>query len=64
MKRQAPGVALGKTFSPGERVRHSTFGAGVVVSVKNMGADIMYEIDFDKVGVKKLMATYARLTAE
>ena len=51
-------------FAEGERVRHSTFGAGTVVSVKKMGADHMYEIDFDKVGVKKLMATYARLTRE
>ncbi len=56
--------ALGETFAPGARVRHSTFGAGVVVSVKKMGADTLYEINFDKVGVKKLMATYARLTKE
>ncbi len=53
-----------ETFSEGDRVRHSTFGAGSVVSVKKMGGDFMYEINFDKVGVKKLMATYARLTSE
>ena len=53
-----------KVFSEGDRVRHSTFGAGTVVSVKKMGADTLYEIDFDKVGKKKLMATYARLNAE
>ena len=29
--------------------------------VKEMGADILYEIAFDKVGTKKLMATYAKL---
>ncbi len=27
-----------------------------------MGGDTLYEIAFDKVGTKKLMATYARLT--
>ena len=53
-----------ETFSDGDRVKHSTFGTGTVISVKKMGADLMYEIDFDKVGIKKLMATYARLTRE
>ncbi len=48
-------------FAPGDRVRHLTFGEGEILSVKPMGADILYEIMFDKVGTKKLMATYARL---
>ena len=45
-------------------MRHVTFGPGTVLSVKPMGGDIMYEIDFDMVGTIKLMATFARLTAE
>ncbi|MBQ9807018.1 MAG: UvrD-helicase domain-containing protein [Clostridia bacterium] len=49
-------------FAPGDRVRHITFGEGEVLSVKPMGADTLYEIMFDKVGTKKLMATYAKLT--
>ncbi len=49
-------------YDVGDRVRHSTFGEGSVVSAKPMGQDILYEINFDRVGVKKLMATYARLT--
>lgn len=57
-KTSAPGNEI---FSPGDRVRHSTFGEGTVVSAKKMGGDTMYEIKFDMVGVKKLMATYARL---
>ncbi len=48
-------------FCEGDRVSHMTFGEGEVISVKPMGADILYEIMFDKVGTKKLMATYARL---
>ena len=46
----------------GDRVRHRIFGDGEVLAVHNMGADIMYEVVFDTVGTKKLMATYAKLT--
>ena len=49
------------TFSPGDRVFHANFGEGDVISVKKMGADWLYEVVFDKVGTKKLMATYAKL---
>lgn len=48
-------------FSEGDRVSHMTFGEGEILSVKPMGADTLYEIVFDKVGTKKLMATYAKL---
>lgn len=48
-------------FSEGDRVVHMTFGEGEIMSVKPMGADTLYEIVFDKVGTKKLMATYAKL---
>ena len=45
----------------GDRVKHVSFGEGTILSVKQMGTDKMYEVMFDKVGTKKLMATYARL---
>ena len=48
-------------FSAGDKVSHFTFGKGVILSVREMGADILYEIAFDSVGTKKLMATYAKL---
>ena len=48
-------------FSQGERVNHPTFGGGTVLSVQKMGADTLYEIAFDNVGTKKLMATFAKL---
>ena len=62
--RTAPQKAGAKreSFAPGDRVRHMNFGEGEILSVKPMGADVLYEIIFDKVGTKKLMATYARLT--
>lgn len=48
-------------FAVGDVVSHFTFGRGVILSVREMGADILYEIAFDSVGTKKLMATYAKL---
>ena len=42
----------------GNRVRHNSFGEGMVLSVKKIGADTMYEIAFDDCGTKKLMASY------
>lgn len=54
--------AAPEAFSIGDTVRHMTFGVGVVMSSKPMGGDTMYEIVFETVGTKKLMATYAKLT--
>jgi len=51
----------GATFDVGDHVSHLTFGTGEIISVKQMGADKMYEIVFDKAGTKKLMASYAKL---
>jgi len=48
-------------FSVGDTVSHANFGIGVILSKKDMGGDVMYEIMFDTVGTKKLMATYAKL---
>ncbi len=58
--KSAPSVAK-DTFKEGDIVSHMTFGRGEILSVKPMGADTLYEVAFDKVGTKKLMATYARL---
>ena len=54
----------GDVFAAGDRVRHLSFGTGTVLSVREMGADLLYEIAFDTVGTKKLMATYAKLKKE
>ena len=48
-------------FEKGTRVTHSVFGAGVILSTKDMGADILYEVKFDTGVTKKLMATFAKL---
>ena len=59
MKKPAPSKMA--SFKEGDRVLHITFGEGEIMSVKPMGADILYEVAFDRVGTKKLMGTYARL---
>ncbi len=51
-----------QAFVPGETVRHSAFGTGMVLSAKPMGGDTLLEIAFDSCGTKKLMANFARLT--
>lgn len=49
-------------FTAGQRVRHKTFGDGLIITVTPMAGDSMLEIAFDTVGTKKLMAGYAKLT--
>lgn len=49
-------------YTAGQRVRHKTFGDGLVITVTPMGGDNMLEVAFDNVGTKKLMAGYAKLT--
>ncbi len=46
----------------GDRVRHRIFGDGEVLSVRSMGADLLYEVVFDSAGTKKLMGSYAKLS--
>ena len=48
-------------FSPGTRVSHDMFGLGEVLSSRDMGGDVLYEVRFDNGQVKKLMATFAKL---
>ena len=45
----------------GVRVRHGVFGEGTVISSRDMGGDVLYEVAFDSGEQKKLMGTFARL---
>jgi len=64
-----PGVSAQKpvahtapqSMQPGERVCHTIFGNGEIISARPMGGDILYEVRFDDGVTKKLMATYAKL---
>ena len=46
---------------PGTRVLHDMFGTGTVISSRDMGGDVLYEVNFDNGQTKKLMATFAKL---
>ena len=48
-------------FTPSTRVRHDMFGEGVILSSRDMGGDVLYEVKFDNGQTKKLMATFAKL---
>ncbi|MBQ9921265.1 MAG: UvrD-helicase domain-containing protein [Clostridia bacterium] len=48
-------------FAEGDRVVHRTFGEGTVLSAKAAGGDMLYEIEFDTSGRKKLLGNYAKL---
>jgi hypothetical protein len=37
------------------------FGEGEILSSRDMGGDVLYEVRFDNGQVKKLMATFAKL---
>ncbi len=49
------------TYSVGMRVKHKTFGEGMVLSITPMGNDTLVEVAFDNVGTKKLMSNFANL---
>lgn len=51
-----------QAFKAGDTVQHKSFGTGVVLSVQPVANDMLLEIAFDRVGTKKLMANFARLT--
>jgi DNA helicase-2/ATP-dependent DNA helicase PcrA len=48
-------------FRPGQRVRHSKFGEGVVIEIKPDGSDEEITIAFKKSGVKRVLASFANL---
>jgi DNA helicase-2/ATP-dependent DNA helicase PcrA len=46
---------------PGMRVRHAQFGVGNVIAVEEHSDDVKVTVRFNSVGVKKLLARYAKL---
>ena len=51
----------GGQYKPGERVKHPSFGKGVIVKVDGEGESLQLTVAFPKKGVKKLAAAYAPL---
>jgi len=54
-------IAEGDLPRAGERVRHAKWGEGTVITVKGAGADAEITVAFPDLGIKRLMAGYARL---
>ncbi len=48
-------------FRAGQRVRHHTFGEGLVIESRTARGDEMVTVAFERVGLKRLMADIARL---
>ncbi len=48
-------AAAAPSFTLGDSVRHKAFGSGVITKMTPMGGDYLVEIQFEKIGVKRLM---------
>lgn len=67
----APSPAFGKSFTvqkadhlsygEGDRVRHIKFGEGTVRAIADGGKDYEVTVEFDRVGNKKMFASFAKL---
>ena len=55
----APKVSL--DYGVGDTVKHLKFGVGVVTEIRSGGKDYEVTVDFEKVGVKKMFASFAKL---
>jgi DNA helicase-2/ATP-dependent DNA helicase PcrA len=56
-----PSGSVSQQFRAGDKVKHPSFGDGVVVSSKMNGDDEELEVAFVGQGVKRLIAAYAKL---
>ena len=59
-KKAAPAA----NFAVGDQVKHKAFGPGRLVKMTPMGGDFLIEVEFENVGVKKLMLRVAAMNME
>jgi DNA helicase-2/ATP-dependent DNA helicase PcrA len=52
---------LSLSYQEGDRVRHMKFGEGTVQKILAGGRDYEVTVDFDRFGVKKMFASFAKL---
>ena len=48
-------------YKEGQRIYHKKFGEGKITKIEEEGDDYKLDIEFDKVGHKRLMAKFAGL---
>jgi len=51
----------GATFRSGDRVRHNTFGDGIVLAIQGSGEQAKITVNFPRIGTKTLVLAYATL---
>ena len=44
-----------------DRVRHPSFGEGIVINIEGSGSSVMADIDFNQKGIKKIALKYATM---
>jgi DNA helicase-2/ATP-dependent DNA helicase PcrA len=49
------------TFRSGQRIKHASFGEGIVIESRVQGSDEELTVAFEKAGVKRLLASFANL---
>ena len=60
-KQFAGGSAVKPDYQEGDRVVHAKFGTGVVKSIVAGGRDYEVTVDFDRAGIRKMFAAFAKL---
>ena len=60
-KKEAPAVSSGLDYGVGDTVRHVKFGLGTVQEIRDGGRDKEVTVSFEKFGVKKMFAGFAKL---
>ena len=48
-------------YTTGDRVRHIKFGEGTVLAIQDGKRDFEITVDFDRVGTKRMFASFAKL---
>lgn len=48
-------------YAAGDRVSHIKFGAGTVLEITEGGRDYEVKVDFDRAGIKRMFASFAKL---
>src|SRR5207249_11772988 len=57
-----PSAPQSAQLKRGQRVRHSQFGDGTILTMEGDGPDAKLTVYFDRAGSKKFIAKYAKLT--
>ena len=53
--------ASGLDYGVGDTGKHMKFGVGVVTAITEGGRDYEVTVNFDKAGIKKMFASFAKL---